>query len=77
MKKLGRGRAKHIAPNIREVISSVRKIYLRFVPKSSIQRLKRGFSDQGRTRREVQKATFSSSTPRSVNMITDTRERAT
>ena len=52
-------------------------MYCRFVPKSSITREKRGFSDQGRTKSEVQKVTASLSIPRSVNMRTDTSERAT
>ena len=76
-KKLGRGRAKHTNPNIRAVIASVRKTYWRFVPKSSIQRLKSGFRDQGKTSKLVQKVTSSLPTPRSVNISTETIERAT
>ena len=52
-------------------------MYCRFVPKSSMTREKRGFSDQGRTKSEVQKVTSSLSIPRSVNMRTETSERAT
>ena len=64
-------------PNMSAEMHSVRNTYCLFVPNSSMHRLKRGLSDQGRTRRDVQNVTSSFPIPRSVNMMTETRDRAT